>query len=237
MPESEGVRTLFSGIAGRYDLTNRVLSGGLDVGWRRALVREVAATQPGRLADLATGSGDVAFALADALSDTVEILGFDFCEPMLEQARQKQQGRRHGGSIPFALGDCLNLPLESASLDAITISFGYRNLEKRDRGLQEFQRVLRPGGHLFILEFSQPYRLVRPFYFFYLKHILPHIARLLTRDKAAYDYLAGSIEQFPSVESLRREIEAAGFEVVRIRRLTWGTVAVHHAAKRNDIGS
>ena len=228
MPEAEGVRAMFANIAGRYDLANRVLSGGMDIGWRKALVREVAKTQPQVVVDLATGSGDVAFALQDGLGEGVEVRGLDFCEPMLEEARRKQIKRVDGKSIPFEFGDCLNLPLEDNSVDVITISFGYRNLEKRATGLAEFHRVLRPGGHLFILEFSQPDKILRPLYYFYLKYILPNLASSLTQDKSAYYYLAGSIEQFPTVEGIQKELESARFQNVRARRLTGCVVALHH---------
>ncbi|MGB0369877.1 MAG: bifunctional demethylmenaquinone methyltransferase/2-methoxy-6-polyprenyl-1,4-benzoquinol methylase UbiE [Opitutales bacterium] len=231
MPEAQSVQTMFAGIAHRYDLANRVLSGGFDIGWRRALVRTVAAESPKTVVDLATGSGDVAFALRRGLSDDISVRGLDFCEPMLVEARKKQAERGVQPSIDFSFGDCLNLDLPDASVDAITISFGYRNLENRDIGLKEFLRVLSPGGSLLILEFSQPYRVLRPFYYLYLKYILPHLASALTRDRGAYNYLACSIEDFPDHSSLSNEIEAAGFEKTSVKRMTGGIVAMHHAVK------
>ena len=231
MPEAQSVQTMFAGIAGRYDLANRVLSGGFDIGWRKKLVKLVAAENPKVVVDLATGSGDVAFDLRAGLPDPVSVTGLDFCEPMLDEARKKQKQRNTQPEIEFAFGDCLDLALPDASVDAITISFGYRNLEKRPQGLEEFLRVLRPGGSLFILEFSQPFKVLRPFYYLYLKYVLPHLASALTKDQGAYDYLACSIEDFSDHESLSSEISAAGFQKPEVRRMTGGIVALHHAQK------
>lgn len=227
MPEGKAVQSMFAGIAGRYDLANRVLSGGLDLHWRRVLVQKVAACRPKRVADLATGSGDVAFALKKKLGPAVTVEGYDFCQPMLDEANRKKATDPLLAAIPFAFGDCLALPMETASVDVITIAFGLRNLEQRDRGLKEMRRVLRPGGRLFVLEFTQPERWFRPFYYVYLKTILPLIARGLTGDKAAYDYLAGSIEAFPTKQSLTEELCNAGFSEVRAQGLSASIVAIH----------
>jgi demethylmenaquinone methyltransferase/2-methoxy-6-polyprenyl-1,4-benzoquinol methylase len=227
MPKGKAVQSMFAGIAGRYDLANRVLSGGLDLWWRRVLVRRVAAARPGRVADLATGSGDVAFALKRRLGASVTVEGYDFCQPMLDEADRKKISDPLLAEIPFAFGDCLNLPMESDSVDVLTISFGLRNLEDRHRGLCEMRRVLRPGGRLLVLEFTQPDRWFRPIYYFYLKVILPLVARILTGDKSAYDYLAGSIEAFPTKESLTQELEKAGFTQVNAQGLSASIVAIH----------
>lgn len=218
---------MFAGIAGRYDLANRVLSGGLDLWWRRVLVRKVAAEHPKVVADLATGSGDVAFALKRRLGAEVAVAGYDFCQPMLDEADRKKVKDPLLAAIPFAFGDCLNLPMADDSVDVLTIAFGLRNLEDRARGLIEMHRVLRPGGKLFVLEFTQPDRWFRPFYFFYLKAILPLVARVLTGDKAAYDYLAGSIEAFPTKASLAEELRKGGFAPVEATGLSASIVAIH----------
>ncbi|MCD8482925.1 MAG: ubiquinone/menaquinone biosynthesis methyltransferase [Verrucomicrobia bacterium] len=204
MPESHSVRSMFGRIAGRYDVANRVLSGGTDIYWRWRLTGLVRSQQPDSVADLATGSGDVAFALRRRLGTGVRISGYDFCPPMLEEARVKGARGAMYKDIPFAEGDCLALPIDDQSVAAVTISFGLRNLENRHLGLQEMRRILKPGGCLYCLEFSQPYALLRPFYYLYLKYVLPLFARLLTGDKAAYDYLAGSIESFPPGRFKRR---------------------------------
>lgn len=229
MPEAQAVREMFAGIASRYDLANRLLSMGIDVYWRRVLLRQVRACMPRDVADLACGSGDVTLALAKGLPKGTMLQGLDFCEPMLEQARRKHKSTLPETPILFAQGDCLNLPLTDASQDVLTIAFGLRNLEDRKRGLAEMRRVLRPGGSLFVLEFTQPDRWFRPFYYTYLKCILPSVAAVLTGDRKAYRYLAGSIEAFPKRETLAEELRTAGFGQVNITGLTFGIVAIHRA--------
>lgn len=231
MPDPVAVNEMFGRIAGRYDFANHALSGGLDFWWRRVLVRAVARAQPQEVLDLATGSGDVAFALQRVLPPRSTVTGMDFCQPMLEQAERKR--RPHAPAAPtvrFCRGDMADLPLPDRSLDAVTIAFGLRNAEDRHRALQEMRRVLRtPDGCLFVLEFSQPYRWFAPLYFFYLRRILPRIAALFTGDRSAYDYLCGSIERFPDHEGIADEIRRAGFKDVRAVRMTFGTVALHIA--------
>ncbi len=231
MPDPVAVNSMFARIARRYDVANRLLSGGMDVWWRKCLVANVRRHSPTDLLDLATGSGDVAFALSEGVPTATRILGMDFCKPMLEEAEKKKiDGNRHL-HVTFQQGDALALPLPDASFDVVTISFGLRNLADRDRGLREMRRVLRPGGHLFILEFSQPNRWFRPFYYFYLSKILPRIAGLVTGDRAAYDYLNNTIGAFPDRVALAAEITRAGFSGVKARGMTFCIVALHEATK------
>jgi demethylmenaquinone methyltransferase/2-methoxy-6-polyprenyl-1,4-benzoquinol methylase len=222
---------MFSRIAGRYDLANKILSGGTDVWWRQKLVRAVRNARPAAILDLATGSGDVAFALADGLPGNVRILGMDFCQPMLDEAVTKQSRHERWAAIDFRQGDGLALPLADEMVDALTISFGLRNMADRQLCLGEMRRVLRPRGRLFILEFSQPHWWFRPVYYAYLRFVLPTFAGFITRDKSAYEYLCGSIEQFPDREALSAEIRRAGFTSVASRPLTFGIVALHEALK------
>lgn len=236
MPDPVAVNSMFGRIARRYDVANRLLSGGLDVWWRRRLVAAVRRGAPSDVLDLATGSGDVAFALSRGLPTSVRITGMDFCQPMLDEAVVKKAaaaGGNAGGyaNVTFRQGDGLALPLADESVDAVTISFGLRNLADRARGLREMRRVLRPGGRLHVLEFSQPSAWFRPFYFFYLKRILPRIAGFVTGDRAAYDYLNDTITEFPGREQLAGEIRAAGFQKVSACGLTFCTVALHEAQK------
>ena len=140
---------MFARIARRYDLANRLLSGGMDVWWRKRLVRRVRAEAPRHLLDLATGSGDVAFALAQGVPTADQITGADFCAPMLAEAEEKKRRTPPPRAVSFQQADILALPFGDQSFDAITISFGLRNLADRDRGLREMHRVLRPGGRLF----------------------------------------------------------------------------------------
>lgn len=231
MPKGTRVNQMFANIANRYDFANHYLSGGVDFYWRKVLADRVQAFAPRSIVDLATGSGDVAFKLRDRLGTGVAVHGMDFCEPMLETARLKKNEREAYADLEFTFGDCMHLPLEDDSVDAVTIAFGVRNFEDRQKGLREIHRVLRPGGRIFILEFSQPYVWFRPFYYLYLKYILPRLAALATGDKGAYDYLAGSIEAFPSRPQLAQQVRAAGFEDVSARALTFSIVAIHEATK------
>ena len=231
MPDPAAVNSMFARIAGRYDRANRLLSAGTDLWWRRCLVKAVRLSAPRKVLDLATGSGDVAFALSRSLADDATILGVDFCQPMLDEAEIKKKVPENmgGAGVEFVQADALDLPFESGSFDAVTISFGLRNMADRRRSLVEMRRMLRPDGRLFVLEFSQPRRWFKPLYFFYLRHLLPWIASLVTGDRAAYVYLNETIEQFPSAEKLGDEILAAGFSDVKARRLTLGMVALHEA--------
>ena len=233
MPDPVAVNSMFARIAARYDVANRLLSGGLDLWWRRQLVAAVCRGSPSAVLDLATGSGDVAFALSRRLPPQTPILGMDFCQPMLDAAEIKKRAYGVGtyGNVSFRQGDGLALPLPDAFCDAVTISFGLRNLADRDRGLREIHRVLRPGGRLLVLEFSQPLAWFRPFYFFYLRKILPLVAGAVTGDRAAYVYLNETIEQFPNAATLADEIRAAGFKSVSAKTMTFSTVAIHECAK------
>lgn len=228
VPRAEEVRLMFGRIARRYDLVNRILSLGMCVGWRNALVRAAAARRPRRVADLATGSGDVAFALRTALPPECEVAGYDFCEPLLELARARA-AREGTAGLRFLAGDCLRLPLPDGSVDAVTVAYGVRNLEDRPRGLRELRRVLRPGGAALILEFSQPDRWFAPLHFLQVRLVAPILAALVTGDISAYRYLAVSIAGFPDAEGLSRELREAGFARVRHRRILFGTVALHEA--------
>jgi demethylmenaquinone methyltransferase/2-methoxy-6-polyprenyl-1,4-benzoquinol methylase len=231
MPQAEQVNSMFASIAGRYDLANRTLSLGIDNLWRRKLIQLVSSRNPQSVADLATGSGDVAIALRKALPEKTSVEGLDFCEPMLDQARIKSTQRKMD-NLTFRVGDCLNLPLEDDSVDALTIAFGLRNLEDRQKGLQEMRRVLNPnGGALHVLEFTQPDFWFRPFYYLYLKTLLPLAARILTGNTSAYQYLGNTIEAFPDKKELEEQILQAGFSKVSSIGLTASIVAIHTAEK------
>ena len=227
MPEGSAVQRMFSGIASRYDLANRLLSLGLCVGWRDRLVAAAVAEKPRRLADLATGSGDVAFALRRALPADCVITGYDFCEPMLALGRARADKEKT--DLEFKPGDCMNLPIADASLDVVTIAYGVRNFEDRARGLRELRRILRPDGVLLVLEFSQPAAWFAPFHFLHVRCVLPVAAGLLTGDFGAYKYLGTSIAGFPDAPGLSAELKNAGFSSVGYETMLFGTVALHRA--------
>jgi len=231
-PDPVAVEATFSSVAKRYDLANHWLSAGIDFYWRKKLVNFGKQESPGDILDLATGSGDVLFALRQGLGEEVNLTGLDFCEPMLEEARKKRTDRRlEEKPNQFLHGDCLALPFADESFDLVTIAFGLRNLADRSKGLAEMLRVLRPGGRLIVLEFSQPYLWFRPFYYLYLRGILPWVARWLTGDRDAYLYLGSSISEFPDRAGLCHEIEQAGFTMVRAKALTFSIVALHEGTK------
>ncbi len=235
IPIGSKVEKMFAGIAKKYDFLNHFLSFGIDFHWRNVLAKKVRFQEPKRLLDLATGSGDVAFKLSDSLNKNTEILAVDFCPAMLEQARDKQSKSmvktRSYSNVRFEHGDAMSLKYPSEQFDVVTIAFGVRNFEDRVRGLKEILRILKPKGSLFILEFSQPESWFRPFYYLYLKCLLPIIAGIVSRDKHAYEYLAGTIESFPSKAALSEQLRAAGFDTVAVQGLTFSTVAIHQAIK------
>ncbi|TAG28280.1 MAG: bifunctional demethylmenaquinone methyltransferase/2-methoxy-6-polyprenyl-1,4-benzoquinol methylase UbiE [Verrucomicrobia bacterium] len=227
MPDPVAVNSMFSRIACRYDLANRLLSGGIDVWWRRRLMQAVRRAAPRDVLDLATGSGDVAFALSSNLPAEAHITGMDFCQPMLDEAVIKQTRGKRGANIVFRQGDGLALPCPDAAFDAVTISFGLRNMADRHRALSEMRRVLRPGGRVHVLEFSQPHAWFGPLYYFYTKRILPPIAGWLTGDRSAYAYLNATIEAYPDHLAMSEELRRAGFCEVAATRMTFGIVALH----------
>jgi demethylmenaquinone methyltransferase/2-methoxy-6-polyprenyl-1,4-benzoquinol methylase len=233
MPDPTAVNSMFGRIARRYDVANSLLSCGIDMWWRRRLIAAVKRHQCSTVLDLATGSGDVAFALSRNLENFTAITAMDFCQPMLDQAeaRKLSAPSTQYQNVTFRVGDILALPLPDESYDVVTISFGLRNLADRNRGLREMRRVLRPGGRLFVLEFSQPHPWLRPFYYFYLRRILPVVAGAVTGDRAAYTYLNDTIAEFPNRKALAGEISVAGFKEVRSRPMTCGIVALHEAVK------
>jgi len=217
------VRGMFGRIAPRYDLANHLLSGNLDRLWRRHTVRRVrdVLERPGaRVLDICCGTGDLAVALQKRTASRV--LASDFCHPMLVAADRKIPG----GALFES--DALRLPVREASLDLVTVAFGFRNLVDYDAGLREMRRVLRPGGVAAILEFSQPQNaLFAAVYHFYSRRILPLIGGLITGSGDAYRYLPESIQKFPDAPELAAAMRRAGFDEVSFDRLTGGSVALH----------
>jgi demethylmenaquinone methyltransferase / 2-methoxy-6-polyprenyl-1,4-benzoquinol methylase len=214
------VQGMFGRIAGRYDLLNHLLSFNLDKRWRARAVRRIShLLKPGAKAlDLCCGTGDVLVALENR---GAWIAGSDFCHPMLLEARRKSKS-------PLFEADALKLPLRDESLDLITCAFGFRNLANYDQGLKEFRRVLKPGGVVAILEFSQPTnRAFGALYGFFSTRVLPKVGGMISGSKDAYSYLPESIKKFPGAEQLAKDIEAAGFERAEFERMTGGAVALH----------
>ncbi|HEX2360784.1 MAG TPA: demethylmenaquinone methyltransferase [Jiangellaceae bacterium] len=215
------IAAMFDNVAARYDLANDVLSLGQDRRWRRALEHAVEARVGERVLDLAAGTGTSSEPFADA---GVSVVPCDFSLGML------WVGKRRRPDLPFVAGDALQLPFADASFDAVTVSFGLRNLNDIEAGLGEMLRVTRPGGRLVVCEFSHPtWTPFRTVYVEYLMRALPTLARRVSSSPEAYVYLAESIRAWPDQRALARRIAAAGWSGVRWRDLSGGIVALHHA--------
>jgi demethylmenaquinone methyltransferase / 2-methoxy-6-polyprenyl-1,4-benzoquinol methylase len=222
--QPERVQRMFGSIARRYDLANHLLSCGSDFYWRARAAQIVASWQPGKIIDLATGTGDLALALEKKLPDA-EVIGVDFSKEMLEIARQK-------GLRKTIVADALKLPFANSSFDCVTVAFGLRNMENWAGALDEMSRILRPAAHLLVLEFSLPrLSILRALYRLYLHRVLPYLGSFLTRKKSAYHYLGDSIEEFPGGEAMQRLIEASGFRNATAEPLTGGIVTIYTAEK------
>ncbi|MBI2876937.1 MAG: bifunctional demethylmenaquinone methyltransferase/2-methoxy-6-polyprenyl-1,4-benzoquinol methylase UbiE [Candidatus Tectomicrobia bacterium] len=222
------VQQIFSSIAGRYDLLNFLLSLGIDRHWRTRAIQEIPPREQGLFLDIATGTGDVALALARHQPPSARIWGVDFSHEMLALARRKVARHRMEGRIHLQLGNALALPFRDGTFDAISIAFGLRNLSDLQRGLQEMCRVLCPGGKVVILEFCDPPGwLFRRLYYGYFCRILPVVGGVISGNGRAYRYLRDSVLAFPDPEWLQREIERAGFCEVGYRHLTGGIAAIH----------
>jgi demethylmenaquinone methyltransferase/2-methoxy-6-polyprenyl-1,4-benzoquinol methylase len=218
------VREMFGSIATRYDLANHLLSCGLDLYWRARAAEIVDGWRPHTIADLATGTGDLARAMQKK-SPHAELTGVDFLPEMLEIARRK-------GVRRVVLADVMKLPFGDASFDCVTIAFGLRNLENCSAALSEMWRVLNAKGHLLVLEFSLPTTpILRAAYRFYLHRCLPLLGSFLTQRKSAYDYLGDSIEEFPSGNAMCELMRGTGYISPSFERLTGGIVTIYTAAK------
>ncbi len=228
---ASAVRSMFATVAPRYDLLNHLLSAGVDIGWRRATVRalEPVLSRPSSVvADLCCGTGDLALALRRASDGAV--LGTDFCHPMLQRAREKSV--RLGRNTNFLEADTLRLPFRDASLDAVTIAFGFRNLVNYRRGVQEMRRVLRPGGMVAILEFSHvTWPVFGPLFRAYFRRVLPRLGALISGVQGPYQYLPDSVSRFPDQEALSDLLREEGFSGVRYRNFTGGVAALHLGEK------
>jgi demethylmenaquinone methyltransferase/2-methoxy-6-polyprenyl-1,4-benzoquinol methylase len=218
------VREMFSAIAGRYDLLNHLLSGNVDKRWRRIVatrVRDKLSTSDARVLDVACGTGDLSLTLFEITG--AGVIGTDFCRPMLEIAAGKTSGR-----ISLIEGDALDLPFRDGTFDVATIAFGLRNLSNVESGLVELSRVVKPGGWVAVLEFSQPTNAIfRPLFNFYFRRLLPWMGGLISGSRSAYTYLPASVQKFPDQSQLSLLMERAGFDQVRYENLTGGIAALH----------
>ena len=225
--KKEEVREMFDNIAPKYDLLNHTLSMSIDRVWRRRVVGEVRRAKPGRILDVATGTGDLAIAMARRIRD-VQVLGVDLSEQMLAVARRKIEARGLDGRIVLDRGDAERLAVADASVDVATVAFGVRNFGDLGAGLREMARTIKPGGKVVILEFSRPRnRVFRALYEFYSYKILPRIGGLVSRDKRAYEYLPASVGEFPAPEEFMAMMARAGFRNCRARSQSFGIAQIY----------
>jgi demethylmenaquinone methyltransferase/2-methoxy-6-polyprenyl-1,4-benzoquinol methylase len=227
--KKEQVAQMFDTISPRYDFLNHLLSGGIDILWRKKAIRMLRPERPQTILDIATGTGD--FALEALALRPEKIVGVDISEGMLAYGREKIKRLKFDSIIELRYGDSENLPFESNSFDAVIVSFGVRNFENLERGLSEIYRVLRPGGTAVVLEFSQPKGWFRPIYQFYFKYITPTIGGFFSKDRAAYAYLPESVQAFPSGAAFLRVYEQAGFSDTKCIPLTFGVSSIYWGKK------
>lgn len=221
MPDAVYVQDAFARIADRYVMTNHVLSCGLDICWRKEVAKYVRRLNPSNLLDVASGTGDLALEIQNQCPQC-DVIASDFCGEMLVHASSR-------GIEKTIVADALNLPFEAKKFDVVTVAFGLRNMSDYPAALREMRRVLKPGGHLIILDFSLPSGILRGPYRWYLHNILPHLAGWLTGQRDAYEYLGGSIEAFPAGKEMVALLKSCEFADAHFSRLTGGIVTIYDA--------
>jgi len=226
------IAAMFDAIAGRYDFLNHLLSGGVDWRWRARAIAALELTGREYLLDVCTGTADVAIAAVDGRPAAARAVGVDFAARMLDVARDKLARKRLADRVRLVRGNATRLPLAAASVDAVTIAFGIRNVDRPDEACREMHRVLRVGGRLAILEFAVPTLPVwRQAYGWYVKHVLPRIGAVVSRHNGAYRYLPASIEDFARPDELVKILRLAGFVDVRTVPLAFGSVCLYVARR------
>lgn len=228
--KKEQVEQMFDNISEKYDLLNRILSMGIDVSWRKKVVKSVQKENPSTILDIATGTGDLAIAMARATP--AKITGFDLSAGMLEVGKKKVAEENLGDRIEMIQGDAENMPFADDSFDVITVAFGVRNFENLEKGLNEIYRVLKPSGKFIILEFSQPQSFpMKQLYAFYSKAILPKIGKKISKDQSAYTYLPDSVKAFPYGEEMKKILKKSKFVEPYDKKLTFGIASIYESKK------
>ena len=224
------VEKMFNNISKEYDILNRVISFGIDVSWRKKIVKILKYKNPSTILDVATGTGDLAIAMVK--TNAQKIIGLDISKGMLDVGIEKIKDRNLNNTIEMVIGDSENLKYENDFFDAVTVSFGVRNFESLDSGLNEIFRVLKPNGSLVILETSNPTKFpFKQFYRFYSKFILPSIGKIFSKDKVAYNYLSESSAEFPYGEKFNNILKKIGFTNVVDFPQTFGVATIYVASK------
>lgn len=221
------VRGVFDSVAGKYDLMNDLMSGGLHRLWKRFTLSQSGLRPGQRALDVAGGTGDLAAGLARQVGDAGTVVLSDINREMLDRGRDRLLDRGLAGNVAFVQADAERLPFADGSFDCVTIGFGLRNVTDKAAALASMRRVLRPGGQLLVLEFSQPVPSLRPLYDLYSFRVLPALGRVIAGDADSYRYLAESIRTFPDQPTLAGMMRAAGLDDCRWHNLTGGVVALH----------
>jgi demethylmenaquinone methyltransferase/2-methoxy-6-polyprenyl-1,4-benzoquinol methylase len=230
LSKKDQVAGMFNNIAWRYDFLNTLLSFGIDHYWRRKTIGMLKKEKPQLILDAATGTG--ALALEAVKLNPEKIFGIDISEDMLKIGRAKIKAKKLSDKVELLEGDSENLIFNDNKFDAVMAAFGVRNFENLDKGLKEFHRVLKPGGKVFILEFSQPQnQIISPLYRFYSSRIMPFIGKKISRNTVAYQYLNESAEAFPSGKKFLSILQQAGFRETKGKPLTFGVVTVYSGRK------
>ena len=229
--KKEQVAQMFDTISGNYDGLNRVISFGIDIKWRKKVLKLVSDKNPKIVLDIATGTGDLAILMTNTNAE--KIIGLDISAGMLEVGRNKIKAKNLSDKIEMILADSENMPFEDNTFDAITVAFGVRNFENLEKGLAEILRVLKPNGIFVILETSVPDKTpYKQGYTFYSKNILPLIGKLFSKDNSAYQYLSESASVFPDGEALNNILRKIGFIEVKSMPQTFGVATIYSASKK-----
>lgn len=225
------IAAMFDRISPSYDRLNHLLSFNIDKVWRKKTAKAVAKGAPQTILDLASGTADLAIAIAKQ-SPKAHIIGMDISEKMLEIGKEKVQQQGLESQIELRLGDAAALPFDNNSFDTVTVAFGVRNFENRELGLSEIHRVLKPNGLVYILEFSMPEKFpVKQLYRLYFKHILPTIGKIVSKDANAYTYLPESVEHFPKPTAFMGELSSQGLMGSSARHFCFGIATLYLATK------
>lgn len=225
------VEQMFDNIAPAYDKLNHRLSWDIDKGWRRKAIRQLAPYRPQTMLDIATGTGDFAILAADMLRPR-KLIGADISEGMMQIGKQKVAAKGLDSVISFAREDCTKLTFADNTFDAVTAAFGIRNFSDLDKGLAEMCRVMKPGGHLSIVELTTPVSFpMKQLFSIYSHTVLPVYGRIVSKDPSAYSYLTKTIEAFPQGETMVEAFKKAGFRQASFRRLTFGICTMYFATK------
>ena len=229
--KKQQVAAMFDDIAVKYDFLNRFLSAGIDIGWRKKAIKQLASLQPKKILDVATGTADVAI-MASGILKPEKIIGIDISDGMLNVGRQKIHKAGLGNIIELLNGDSETINFDDNSFDAVTVAFGVRNFQHLEKGLSEIQRVLKPDGKLVVLEFSKPKMPgVKSMYNLYMKVICPNVGKLFSKNRNAYKYLDESIKKFPEGKNFTQILDNLGYSNTYCKPLSLGICSIYCGTK------